>query len=222
MKLCEEGKMRSKITAVIALFLFLFPTTVQSVKLEYNYPFYCSKDVAAVFYVSGGCPEDSCLFAYDGSPIEITMIEREKITYEKVVRLTTPNQYYEIHPQNGDFLTFIIRSLGESTFDFDGGWNLSTVRFDWDYTYFLGNEIWLSENALEDYKIKIRLPMHKERFGFFVEELEKGKIWIEDEKNETRYGPLKNLSHMKNEYEINTTRAGQNKNGISLLQILKV
>jgi len=165
MKLCEEGKMRSKITAVIALFLFLFPAVAQNVKLEYNYPFYCSKDMTAVFYTSAGYTHESYLFAYEGSPIEITITENEKVAYEKI-RLTTPNQYYEIHPQNGGFLTFIIRSMGESTFDIDSGVNLSAMRRDWSNTCFLGNEIWLRENALEDYKIRIELPMHDEKFCF--------------------------------------------------------
>lgn len=201
--------MRSKITAII-LFLLLFPTTAQSVKLEYRYPFYCSKDIVAVFYRPQGYIEESYLFAYEGSPIEITITENEKVTYEKI-RLTTPNQYYEIHPQNGGFLTFIIRSMGESTFDMDSGINQSALRDDVGNTYFFGNKIWLSENSLEDYKIRIEVPMHDEKFCFFVRDLEKGEIWIEDYKNETRYGPLTSVSKKWKEYEINTTELAKNK-----------
>jgi len=210
-KLGIAMKSGNKRKVVVAVLLFLLPTAAENAKSEYRYPFYCSENIAVVVCIPAK-QLGNILLAYEGSPLWVT-VDVGGLEFHKQ-RLTVSDQYYEIKRKLYKFTQIVIQSEGESTFDVDIGCR-EPLPFDFDQVSFLGNGIWLSENAPENYEIGILLPETKEKLCFYTLGLNAGEVWLQDNRDKigsvplTRYGPLTPTkvyeSENRRDYEIDTT-----------------
>lgn len=171
-------------------------------KIQYKYPFYCSKDV--VQYLAFGARTAALNYVvvvcYEGSPITLTIIGDGKIISKE--EIVVPDVYHTINVTTTG-PRVLVESNGESSFDIDY-YTLgkhpeappSTPErvLEGYWIEVLGSIGAFTECSADMYKITIVVPHQEELFEFSTRGMDgKGEIWMVDHRgNESvpKYGPL--------------------------------